>query len=102
MWIFENEEERNRVCKELAEERRKANPERWPTPEERTERERKKTEAWQREMLANARNPYELDPIIATFLYIVVMVGSLILKDFLYIWVFASFLYWRKIYRMFH
>ena len=44
-------------------------------------------------------HPNTMENSTATILYILVMIGSLIFKDFLYIWVAASFIYFRFITR---
>ena len=94
MYIIDFDEQ-----KKMEEDRLREDPDFFKRKE--AEKQRKYEEAL-RESARYPRSPYELDPIIATLLYIVVMIGSLIFKDFLYIWMFASFLYWRKIYKMFH
>jgi hypothetical protein len=99
MYIFENEEERRKFYEKWNAERHAEDPERYPTPEERAERERQKREAWQKEMLANSRDPYELDIVPATIVYIAVLIGSLIFKEFLYIWCGISIWYWKRFFK---
>lgn len=85
------------------------NPEFWATQE--------KWSAWQKEQLdeihketpniipaktvedfyGDCDHPNTMENSTATVLYILVMIGSLIFKDFLLIWVVASFIYFRFI-----
>ena len=43
--------------------------------------------------------PGTMDNVLATVLYIIVVVGGLILKDFLYIWAFSTYIYYSHITR---
>ena len=67
---------------------------------ERAEKEYEKLKR-NREETSKYPYPYELDVGPATLIYIVVMVGSLIFKEFYYIWAAASMWYWPKVYRLF-
>jgi hypothetical protein len=96
VYIYKNEEERKKFSEEWFAQKHAEDPERYPTPEERAERERRKLEKFQADMLTGSQNPYELDVGPATLIYIVVMVGSLIFREFYYIWIIASWWYWKR------
>ena len=55
--------------------------------------------SWQEQMYVDTEHPDTMSNGYATVLYIVVMIGSLIFKDFLLIWIAATFLWVKHITR---
>lgn len=55
--------------------------------------------SWQEQMYVDTEHPDTMSNGYATVLYIVVMIGSLIFKDFWLIWIAATFLWVKHITR---
>ena len=88
------------------------NPEFWIAQEKWSAWQKKQLESIEKERAKNVEitqpkndfygdcdHPNTMENSTATVLYILVMMGSLIFKDFLLIWVVASFIYFRFITR---